>query len=139
MLFLMIVIGIAPSDLTGFWHSQPDLSEGYESCYFFWDSGEFAHLQSIEEGILYTGDWLIEGDELILVTWDAMRLDGTFLDFSYIETVHDISLYRAKKCRILLDDEFFFLADMNPSEAVISLVPTYGMSNSERDAFSTYD
>jgi len=53
-------------DLTGFWHSQPDLSQGYQSCYFFWDNGEYAFLESMKQGTVYTGSWFLNGDELTL-------------------------------------------------------------------------
>ncbi len=123
-------------DLTGFWHSQPDLSQGYQSCYFFWDTGEYAFLESMKQGTVYTGSWVLNGDELILSLSDAVLLDGISVNIRLSETVVSFSTSGSK---IYLDGECFFLLDRDPQSAILSLVPTWGMTGSERDAFNTYD
>lgn len=49
MLIFTVLAAISSLNLTGFWHSEPHMAEGYKSCYFFWDTGEYAFLESIEE------------------------------------------------------------------------------------------
>jgi hypothetical protein len=139
MLILAVLISIAPGDLTGFWHSEPDLSEGYGSCYFFWPTGEYAYLRSLEEGTLYLGDWFITSDELVLNRCDAVTLSGIPMNMRYLEITLALSIPGGKGGRIILDGESFYLINRDPSEAIIALSPTYGMSESEADAFSSYD
>ena len=139
MLILAVLVAITPGDLTGFWHSEPDLSEGYESCYFFWDTGEFAYMMSLEEGTLYMGDWIVNGDELVLNIWDATTIGGIPMGIRSFEIALELSASFSKIGCILLDGESFYLLNRDPLEAIISLVPTYGMTGSELEAFSTYD
>ncbi|MCK4806285.1 MAG: hypothetical protein KAT09_01490 [Candidatus Aegiribacteria sp.] len=139
MFVLILIVAISPDNLTGFWHSEPGLSEGYESCYFFWDTGEFAYLMSIEEGTLYMGDWFIKSDELVLNIWDAMTIGGIPMGIESYEIILEISDPGGIIPRIVLDGEPFYLLNRDPLEAIISLVPTYGMTSSEIEAFSTYD
>jgi len=139
MLLLAVLAAITPGGLTGFWHSEPNLTEGYKSCYFFWNTGEYAYLRSIEEGTLYMGDWFITGDELVLNIRDAMTLGGISMGIYSYEIILDLSDPGGIIPRIILDGESFYLLNRDPLEAVISLVPTYGMTSSEIEAFFTYD
>lgn len=139
MILLAVLVALTPGDLTGFWHSESDLSDGYESCYFFWDTGEYACLESIEQGILYLGDWYLAMDELVLNRTDAIGLDGLPINISTGETILSIEVPRGKSGRIVLDGVCFYLLDRNPDQAIISLVPTYHMTATESEAFSTYD
>ncbi len=139
MLIFSLLAVISSFNLTGFWHSEPDLSEGYESCYFFWDTGEYAFLASIEEGILFTGNWFLKGDELVLDLSDAITVGGRAANTRLAEIVIDFSTSSNKSGQISLDGESFFLLDRDPQSAIISLVPTWGMTSSERNAFSEYD
>ena len=139
MLIFSILAVISSFNLTGFWHSEPDLSEGYESCYFFWDTGEYAFMESIKEDKVYTGTWFFEGDELVLNLLDAVTLGGLSINIRLAETVHDFSHSEGKSTQISIDGEYFYLIDRDPQSAIISLVPTWDMTGSERSAFSTYD
>ncbi len=139
MLILTLIIAVTTGNLTGFWHSEPDLSKGYESCYFFWDTGEFAYLRSIDEGTLYMGDWVITGDELVLNIWDAMTLDGIPMGIYSTETALELIIPAFTSRLMMLNGESFYLLDRNPLNAILSLVPAYGMTGSERETFSTYD
>ncbi len=139
MLILAVLVAIAPGDLTGFWHSEPDLSEGYKSCYFFWDTGEYAYMRSIEQGTLYMGSWIITNDELVLHMWDAMTIGGIPMGIRSIETTFELSSLCGISKLIILNGEPFYLLNRDPSVAILSLVPTYGMTDSEIEAFSTYD
>lgn len=123
-------------NLTGFWHSQPDLSQGYQSCYFFWDTGEYAYMESIKQGIVYTGNWVLNGSELTLSLCDAALVDGRSVNIRLSETVVDFS---PSGCKIFIDGECFFLLERDPQSAIVSLVPTWGMTASEREAFSSCD
>lgn len=123
-------------NLTGFWHSEPDLSGGYRSCYFFWDTGEYAFLESMKQSTVYTGSWILKDDELILSLSDAFLLDGTGVNIRLSEMVMDFSPSGRK---IFLDGRCFFLLNRDPQSAILSLVPAWGMTGSERDAFYTYD
>ena len=139
MLLIAVLIAIAPAEMTGFWHSEPDLSQGYQSCYFFWEHGEYAYLESIQEGVVYMGDWYLEGDDLVLIEYDAMMLDGTPLDVDYSEEAFPVSMERGEKAMITFDGDTFYQLSDDPDGEILSLVPTWGMSYDERDAFSTYD
>ena len=139
MFVLILIVAISSGNLSGFWHSEPNLTEGYKSCYFFWDTGEYAYLRSIEEGTLYMGDWIITNDELVLNMWDAMTIGGIPMGIKSYEITLDLSDPGGIIPRIILDGESFYLLNRDPLEAVISLVPTYGMTSSEIEAFSTYD
>ncbi len=139
MLIFSVLAVISSFNLTGFWHSEPDLSQGYESCYFFWDTGEYAFLESIEHGTVFTGNWFLKGDELVLDLSDAITVGGMAVNIRLAEIVVDFSTTSNKSSQISLDGEYFFLLDRNPQSAIISLVPTWGMTDSERNAFSSYD
>lgn len=139
MFILAVLVAITPGNLTGFWHSEPDLSEGYESCYFFWDTGEFAYMKSIAEGTLYMGDWTVTVDELVLNIRDATTLGGIPMNMELHEITLEIINPPGKTACIFLDGESFYLLNTDPLEAIISLVPTYGMTGSEMEAFSTCD
>ncbi len=139
MIVFSLLIATSSFNLTGFWHSEPDLSEGYESCYFFWDTGEYAFFESMEQGYVYTGNWLLKGDELVLKLTDAVTVSGYSVNIRLSETVVDLSSSAGISHRIFLDGEYYYLLDRDPQSAIISLVPTWGMTGSERDAFSTYD
>lgn len=139
MLLLAVLIAIAPGDLTGFWNSEPDLDDGYGSCYFFWESGEYAYLRSVNEGIVYIGDWHLASDELVLSRRDAILIDGTPVNMGPREISLTLTVPRGKAGCVLLDGDLFYLLGADPDEAVISLVPTWGMTAAESEAFSTYD
>jgi len=139
MIVLIAVLAIAPCDLAGFWNSEPDLDEGYGSCYFFWENGEYAYLRSLGEGILYTGEWSITGDRMVLNRWEAMRLDGTPVNMGVREISLVLTEPRGKTGRILLDGDAFYRLGTDPDTEIISLMPAYGMSQSEQEAFSAYD
>ena len=137
MLTFTVLIAISSFNLTGFWHSEPDLSEGYKSCYFFWDTGEYAFLESIEEGYVYMGNWFLRGDELVLDLSDAISVGGMPLNVRLAEIALDLHSTRIVSRLISLDGEYFFLLERNPQSAILSLVPTWGMTDSERNAFSS--
>jgi len=139
MFFFTVLAAISSFNLTGFWHSEPDLSEGYESCYFFWDTGEYAFLESLEDGTVFMGNWFLRGNELVLDMSDAMTVGGIPVNVRLSEITLDFSATGNKNHRIALDGEYFFLLESDPQSAIISLVPTWGMTDSESDAFSTYD
>ena len=136
---MMVLVAVSPAELPGFWHSEPDLDNGYETCYFFWENGDYACLESIEDGTLYTGRWYLTRDVLTLELLDAMRMDGTAVSVQAEEIPLTLEAPGGKPGRISLDGEMFYLVSGDPDNAIISLVPTYGMSASESDAFSTYD
>ncbi|MCK5132479.1 MAG: hypothetical protein KAR40_10070 [Candidatus Sabulitectum sp.] len=137
MLAFTVLIAISSFNLTGFWHSEPDLSEGYKSCYFFWDTGEYAFLESIEEGYVYMGNWFLRGDELVLDLSDAISVGGMPLNVRLAEIALDLHSTRFVSRLISLDGEYFFLLERNPQSAILSLVPTWGMTDSERNAISS--
>ncbi|NOQ23111.1 MAG: hypothetical protein GQ565_10760 [Candidatus Aegiribacteria sp.] len=137
MLTFTVLIAISSFNLTGFWHSEPDLSEGYKSCYFFWDTGEYAFLESIEEGYVYMGNWFLRGDELVLDLSDAISVGGMPLNVRLAEIALDLHSTRIVSRLISLDGEYFFLLERNPQSAILSLVPTWGMTDSERNAISS--
>ncbi len=139
MLLLAVLFAFTPGDLTGFWNSEPDLDDGYGSCYFFWESGEYAYLRSVNEGILYMGDWFLTSDELSLNRRDAIRMDGMPVNMGIREISLTLTVPVGKTGCIFLDGDIFYLLGMDPDEAIISLVPTWGMTASESEAFSTYD
>ncbi|MCD4701909.1 MAG: hypothetical protein K8S24_08655 [Candidatus Aegiribacteria sp.] len=139
MFVLVLIVAITSDNLSGFWHSEPDLSEGYKSCYFFWDTGEYAYMRSIEEGTLYMGDWFIANDELVLHMWDAMNIGGSSMGIRSTKTTLELSTICGISRLIILSKRPFYLLNRDPSVAIISLVPTYGMTSSEIEAFSTYD
>ena len=139
MIIMMVIIALTPGDMTGFWHSEQDLDDGYEICYFFWENGEYAYLESIEDGMLYTGIWELSGEQLILDLQNAMLLDGRSVNIRLQETTMTIHVPGGKMGRMLLDGQAFYLLDRDPDMAILSLMPTYGMSESQADAFSTYD
>ncbi|MCK5841360.1 MAG: hypothetical protein KAH31_04280 [Candidatus Sabulitectum sp.] len=136
MLIFTLLVAISSFNLTGFWHSTPDLSEGYKSCYFFWDTGEYAFLESIEEDYVYMGSWFLRDDELVLDLSDAISVGGMPLNVRLAEIVLDLYSTRIVSRLISLDGEYFFLLERNPQSAILSLVPTWGMTDSERNAFS---
>ncbi len=125
MFVLILIAAISPGNLTGFWHSEPDLSEGYKSCYFFWDTGEYAYMLSIEQGTLYMGDWIITNDELVLQMLNAMTIGGIWMGIRSTETTLELSTICDLSRLIILDGEPFYLLNRDPSVAIISLVPTY--------------
>lgn len=139
MLILAVLVALTPADLTGFWHSEQDMDGGFGSCYFFWESGEYAHLRSVNEGILYLGDWYMTSDELVLNRWDAMGLDGAPINMGIREITLTLTVPAGKAGRIFLDGDSFYLLDSDPDRAILSLVPTWRMSSDESEAFSTYD
>lgn len=139
MLIVTILVALSSFNLTGFWHSEPDLSEGFKRCYFFWDTGEYAFLESIEEGTVYLGNWFLRGDELVLDLSDAITVGGRAVNVRLAEIALDLYITGIVSRLILLDGEYFFLLERNPQSAILSLVPTWGMTDSERDYFSTYD
>ena len=137
MLIFTLLVAISSFNLTGFWHSTPDLSEGYKSCYFFWDTGEYAFLESIEEGNVYMGNWSLRGDELVLDLNDAITLGGRAVNVRLAEIELDLYSTVIVSRLISLDGEYFFLLERNPQSAILSLVPTWGMTYSEITALST--
>jgi hypothetical protein len=140
MLVLAVLIAITPGDLNGFWHSEPDLDGGYESCYFFWeDTGAYAHIESPEDGVVFLGDYYMMDDELILEQYDAVLLDGTPFNVNLREISLRLAVPEGKPGRISLDGEYFYLLGDDPDLEILCLMPTFGMSESESDAFSTYD
>ncbi len=139
MLLILLLTGLSTVNIVGFWNSQPNLDEGYGSCYFFWDSGEYAHLESLEQGIVQLGDWHLDGDYLVLDRTDAIRLDGSHVNMGEREMTLRLTAPSCKSGRMLLDGESFYRLGEDPDLEIISLVPTFGMSPGERDAFSTYD
>ena len=139
MFILAVLVAITPGDLTGFWHAEPDLSEGYGSCYFFWDTGDLAYMMSLEQGTLYMGDWSINDDLLVLNIWNATTIGGIPMGIESFEITLELSGPLTRIGCIFLDGESFYLLNTDPLEAIISLVPTYGMTGSEMEAFSTYD
>ncbi len=139
MLIIVLITAIVPGNLAGFWHSEHDLSEGYRTCCFLWDTGEFAYLESIEDGTIYMGNWYISDNELVLDINSAIGLDGSPVSCEHAETKLALSVPGGKSGRIVLDGKSFYLLNRDPQEAIISLVPTFGMTNSERSTFSTYD
>lgn len=138
-ILLMVLLSVSPGELPGFWHSEPNLDNGYESCYFFWENGDYAYLESIEDGTLYTGRWYLTRDVLTLEVLDAMLMDGTAVSVQSEEIPLILEAPGGKTGRISLDEEMFYLIGRNPDNEIISLVPKYGMSPSESEAFSTYD
>jgi len=139
MLLIAALLAVVPGEITGFWHSEPDLSDGYGSCWFFWDDGRYAHLESLEEGVVYIGDWYVEEGRLVLAAYDAMGLDGNPLSVEYAEYSPDISLAQGKEGRMDMDGEVLYRISDDPEVEIYSLVPTWGMNYDERDVFSTYD
>jgi hypothetical protein len=139
MIILVVLISLTPGDMAGFWHSEQDLDDGYGSCYFFWESGEYAYLSSIDEGTIYMGDWYMTSKQLVLNMWDAILLDGTAVNIRFTEIPLRYIVPEGTEDLILLDGESFFRLDTDPDAAILALMPTWGMSESERDAFSTYD
>ena len=136
MIFAVLTV-LSSFNLTGFWHSTPNLSEGYKSCYFFWDTGEYAYLKSIEHGTVYTGYWSLRDDELILDLSDAITMDGMCVNIRLAEIVLNLFSIDSVNRLISLDGEYFFLLGRNPGSAILSLLPTSGMTDSERNAFSS--
>ena len=139
MLILALIMTITPGDLTGFWHSEPDLSHGYETCYFLWDTGEFAFVRSIEEGTVFLGTWLCTDEALILDGSNAIGFDGRPVKAKAERIALRLIPAGGEDAMINLGGEPFYLLDTDPMQAIISLIPTYGMTDSESDAFSTYD
>ena len=139
MIILAVLIALAPADLTGFWHSEQDLEDGFGSCYFFWDSGGYAYLRSVNEGILYLGDWRMTSDELVLNRRDAMGLDGSPINMGIREITLTLTVPGGKTGLIFLDGDSFYLLNTDTDRAILDLVPTWGMSSDESEAFSTYD
>lgn len=136
MLIFTVLAVISSFNLTGFWHSNPDLSEGYKSCYFFWDTGEYAFLESIEEGTVYMGNWSLRGDELVLDLSDAITVGGRAVNIRLAEILLDLFRTDFASRQISLDGEYFFLVERDPQSAILSLVPTWGMTDSERNDFN---
>lgn len=140
MMSLLLVLVVAGGNLTGFWHSEPDLSEGYGTCYFFWEDGSYGYLPSIEEGAVYIGEWSATEDGMLLVRTDGILLDGShYVNVMREEREVSMSLPSCKTDRMLLDGAVYWRLERDPDTAILSLMPTWGMSDSERDAFSTYD
>ena len=139
MLLLAALLTVVPGEITGFWNSEPDLSHGYGSCWFFWEDGRYAHLESLEEGLVYIGDWYMEDGELILATYDAVGLDGDPLSVEYAEYSPNISPLPGEEARMDMDGEVLYRISDDPEVEIYSLVPTWGMNYDERDVFSTYD
>ncbi|OPL18190.1 MAG: hypothetical protein AVO35_06705 [Candidatus Aegiribacteria sp. MLS_C] len=139
MLFLAALLAMTPAELEGFWNSEPDVSDGYGSCYFFWETGEYAFLRSINEGIVYTGEWYSTADELVLNRREAVRLDGSPVDMGMREISMVLTETGGKNGRIFLDGDAFYRLGDDPDLEILSLMPAWGMSPGERDAFSTYD
>lgn len=135
MLMFTLLVAISSFNLTGFWHSSPDLSEGYESCYFFWDTGEYAYMESREHGSVLIGNWSLENDKLLLDLLDAVSVEGMPLNIRLNEFVLDLHTSTLISRPIIsLDGEYFFLVERDPQSAIKSLVPTWGMTASERFA-----
>jgi|GEM_PF-3164874 len=139
MLILMLIMTIAPGELTGFWHSEPSLSDGYETCYFFWDTGEYAYLESIDDGVVNLGFWRIGEDALLLERNEAIRMNGTPVKTGIERTALRLLPAGGEEECIILGGESFYRLGRDPQQEIMSLVPTWGMSASESEAFSTYD
>lgn len=139
MLILAVMIAITPGELEGFWHSEPDLSDGYGSCYFFWEDGGYAFLRSLNEGIVYTGSWELTSGNLVLRRSGARRLDGTPVDMGMREISMALTEPRGKPGRIFLDGDVFYQLASEPEQEIYSVIPTWGMTSDESSAFSTYD
>jgi len=139
MVLLSLILVLSSVDMEGFWHSEPDLSEGYASCYFFWENGECAYMESLEEGMLHMGGWVIDGDQLVLFRDGAITLDGIAMGVAFEEHALDFSLHSGKTPTMVVEGEMYYRLSSVPDAEIYSLVPTWGMTTRERDAFSTYD
>jgi hypothetical protein len=96
-------------------------------------------MMSLEQGTLYMGDWSINDDLLVLNIWNATTIGGIPMGIESFEITLDLSGTLLRIGCIFFDGESFYLLNSDPLEAIISLVPTYGMTGSEIEAFSTYD
>lgn len=139
MLFLAALLAISPAELEGFWHSEPDLSGGYGSCYFFWEDGGYAFVRSVNEGIVYRGSWRLTSGRLVLSRSGAMRLDGSPVDMGTREISMVLTEPRGKTGRIFLDGDYFYRLAEDPEPEIYAVIPTWGMTSDESNAFSTYD
>lgn len=139
MLLIAALLALSPGELTGFWHSEPDLSDGYGTCWFFWEDGRYVHLESLQEGVVHIGDWYVEDGRLVLAAYDAVGLDGSPLSVEYSEYSPEVSMVSGKEARMYVDGEVLYRISDDPEVEIYSLVPTWGMASDERDAFSTYD
>jgi len=139
MLAIILCLTITPGELTGFWHSEPSLSHGYQSCYFLWDTGEYAYLESIDKGVVELGSWYLAEDALAFLTDEAIRLNGAPVKIKSMRTALRLVPAGGEENCIILGGESYYRLGEDPLQEFISLVPTWGMSADESEAFSTYD
>ena len=59
---------ITDQDLTGFWHSAPDFSDGIKTYYKFYSFGDVDYVNS--SGIKYMGHWRLDNDNILTFVHD---------------------------------------------------------------------
>lgn len=70
----------AGADLTGFWHGSPSVGSGYSDRFLLFDDGSFVYRENSMDGSSrlreLSGDWLAEGNHLVLEADSAVVLEG---------------------------------------------------------------
>ncbi len=133
------LIAVMPVEMAGFWHSEPDMDAGLESGYCFWEEGTYAWFGSLDSPVEIGAWWTSPDGVLLLEPHEAIWLDGTPADYDPTRYAMRFEPPPAPGDPMMIGGESFFLLEEDPEAMMLSLVPSWGMSDSERDTFSTYD